>query len=321
MKKFFTTCLAVCIMFCASASAFAMEVPISTVVQNLNGTQQYIKTFSVDPSLKPECLIEDDFDYEGYTYSYSEMVKDEHFFEDEVQHTEVITAETSKKDLVSVLEVLPVSVEYNDGKYSGTLRLDHTSICTEPAGYASRTSAVCETREIGDLADCDMSYVPATVQKDGQILSLSSCQWEVMGTTLVDDILVPSCYKAIASYTGQKKTTYATGYITTADYTGTVSCKEVDSITYTVTYIGREIDSPAAEVLDTTPAAVEDTATPSKLTGENKIFAGTAEMLLSFAVIAAVLAILIVAIVKNSRNNNLETDEKGNDKCEEKTRS
>ena len=79
MKKFFTTCLAVCIMLCASASAFAMEVPISTVVQNLNGTQQYIKTFSVDPSLKPECLIEDDFDYEGYTYSYSEMVKDEHF--------------------------------------------------------------------------------------------------------------------------------------------------------------------------------------------------------------------------------------------------
>ena len=40
-----------------------MEVPTETVVQNLNGVQQYIKTFTVSPDADPQELIEEPFEY------------------------------------------------------------------------------------------------------------------------------------------------------------------------------------------------------------------------------------------------------------------
>ena len=46
--------------------AFAMEVPTDTVVQNLNGSQQVIKTFTVAPDEDPQTLIEEPFELEGY---------------------------------------------------------------------------------------------------------------------------------------------------------------------------------------------------------------------------------------------------------------
>ena len=36
--------------------AFAMDVPTDTVVQNLNGSQQVIKTFTVAPDEDPQTL-------------------------------------------------------------------------------------------------------------------------------------------------------------------------------------------------------------------------------------------------------------------------
>ena len=83
-----------------------------------------------------------------------------------------------------------------------------------------------------------MSYIPASMTKDGVTLSLQSVDWQVQESELVEDMLIPSAYKAVASYagTGYRKT--AAGYISTASYTGTVSCRLLKDVTYTVTYVG-----------------------------------------------------------------------------------
>lgn len=241
MKKAQTGLLVLALSLSCTLTAGAMEVPTETVVQNLNGTQQYIKTFTVEPTVDPETLLEDDFDYEGYTYTFSSITKEEHSFQDEKLHTEPVSVETSSKDLNDVLAVLEPTMEYNDGEYSGTLYLDHTSIETTATGYASHSYTIQEVKEIDNLDSNDMAYVPDTVTKDGTTLPLTGVDWQVQGTSLVDDVLIPTSYKAVATYSGTGYYTAATGYVTTAEYTGTIACNEIQDVTYTLTYTGEPI--------------------------------------------------------------------------------
>lgn len=238
-----------------TVSAFALQVPDSTVVQNLNGVQQYVKTYTVPVETDPQELIEEPFEYEGFVYTYADITKEEHAFEAQKEHTETITVETKKKDLAAVLDVLEPTMEYDDGHYSGTLALDHTTIHTEPAGYTSGSYTIRETKEIGNLDSNDMSYVPATTVKDGRTLSLESVDWQVQSTALVDDVLVPSRYVAVATYAGKASYSTPTGYITTADYTGTVACNEVTHVTYTVLYVGKEGTLDGGDVVPVTTRA------------------------------------------------------------------
>lgn len=104
-----------------------------------------------------------------------------------------------------------------------------------------RRSKTTETKVIGNLDRNDMSYVPATTVKNGKTLSLANVEWQVTGTALVGEALVPAQYQAVATYSASNSYQAATGYVTTAEYHGTVTSEGVDSITYTVVYTGSEI--------------------------------------------------------------------------------
>lgn len=88
-----------------------MEVPTNTVVQNLNGSQQLIKTFTLAPDADPEALVEDPFELEGFVYTFSDIVKEENRVEETERHTEIVTVETEKNDLAEVLEKLSPTLE------------------------------------------------------------------------------------------------------------------------------------------------------------------------------------------------------------------
>ena len=229
-------------------NAFAMEVPTETVVQNLNGSQQVVKTYTLAPEDDPQELVEEPFELEGYLYTFADIVKVENHVEDSKPQTETVTVETSKNDLSVILEQLAPTMEYDDGIYSGTLSLDHTSLHTEAAGYTSRSSTLSETKTIGPLDRNDMSYVPATTIKNGVTLSLSNVDWQVIGTDLVGDVLAPSSYQAVATYTGKSYYSAATGYITTAEYVGEVTRDGVESVTYELTYLGTEAPAGAGVI-------------------------------------------------------------------------
>ncbi len=240
MKRLVKGGVACALALMCTVSALAMEVPTGTIVQNLNGVQQYIKTYTVPVEVDPQTLIEEPFEYEGCVYTYKDITKQENDFQAEKEHTETITVETKKKDLAAVLDMLEPTMEYDDGRYSGVLALDHTTIHTEPAGYTSGSYTIRETKEIGNLDSNDMAYVPQTTVKDGKTINLESVDWQVQGTALVDDVLVPSRYVAVATYSGKASYSTPTGYVTTADYVGTVSCNEIKDVTYTVLYVGTE---------------------------------------------------------------------------------
>ena len=66
MKKIISTCIALMVSAACSISAFAMEVPTNTTIQDLNGVRQYIKIYTVAPDTDPQSLIDDVFEY-GYS--------------------------------------------------------------------------------------------------------------------------------------------------------------------------------------------------------------------------------------------------------------
>ena len=230
--------LCVLLTLSMSVSAFALEVPTDTVVQNLNGSQQAIKTFTIPANQDPQSLIEEPFELEGYLYTFADIVKEENIVDESKSHTETITLETDTDDLAKILDQLKPTIEYDDGVFCGTLALDHTSIHTEASGYATKSYTVSETKTIGQLDRNDMSYVPPTTVKNGRTLSLANVEWQVTGTDLVGETLMPSSYQAVATYSARASYQAATGYVTTAEYTGDVTHEGVESVTYVLTYLG-----------------------------------------------------------------------------------
>lgn len=238
MKKIISTCIALMVSAACSISAFAMEVPTNTTIQDLNGVRQYIKIYTVAPDTDPQSLIDDVFEYDGYTYTYSSMTKEERSYSEKEHHTETVTADTEKSDLSVVLKALSPSIEYDDGEFRGTLYLDHSTISTVASGYTTKSYTVSATKEIDNLDTNDMAYVPDTTTKNGVTVQLQSVDWQVQGTSLVDDILVPAQYKAVATYAGIASYRAATGYVTTAKYIGDIVAEGIESVTYTVIYTG-----------------------------------------------------------------------------------
>lgn len=238
MKK---AILCVLLTLSMSVSAFALEVPTDTVVQNLNGSQQVIKTFTIPADQDPQSLIERPFELEGYLYTFTDIVKTENAVEESRHHTEIITVETDKNDLALILQQLKPTVEYDDGVFRGTLALDHTTINTEASGYVPKSYTVSEVKTIGQLDRNDMSYVPSTTVKNGRTLNLANVEWQVTGTDLVGEALVPSSYQAVATYSAKATYQAATGYVTTAEYTGEVTHEGIESVTYVLTYLGTKV--------------------------------------------------------------------------------
>lgn len=244
-----TLALSLCMSLGVSASA-ASYVADDINYQNLNGQQQAIMVYTLLPDQQPEDLIEQDFEYDGYLYAYSGMTKQEQTFNEEKLHTETITVNTGSKDLKDILAELKPTIEFDDGTSQGILALDHETIKTEAAGYKTSSYTVTATKNFTGLASNDSSLIDPTAVKNGRTLSLSNITWSVESTALVGDTLVPATYSAVATYSGTASSTVATGYITTAEYTGKVTASGISSIKYTVTYIGTPVlvEEPDTEI-------------------------------------------------------------------------
>ena len=260
--KHLALCLALALTL--TLSGFASPVPNNLVVENLNGQQRITKTYVLPPDTDPEILKEPPFDYDGFTYTWAFTTKEEHTFLASKTVTQTVTVETAKKDLATILEQLAPTIPYDDGEYTGELALDHTTISTVAAGYTTQRGTVTDTKTIGPLDRNDMSYIPATTTKNGLTLSLVNVEWQIIGSDLVGDVMVPCSYQAVATYSASTSSQVATGYVTTVDYKGEVVAEGVDSITYTVVFVGSEIVPPEPEPAESTePAGPAERAYPS----------------------------------------------------------
>lgn len=284
MKKIISTCIALMVSAACSISAFAMEVPTNTTIQDLNGVRQYIKIYTVAPDTDPQSLIDDVFEYDGYTYTYSSMTKEERSYSEKEHHTETVTADTEKSDLSVVLKALSPSIEYDDGEFRGTLYLDHSTISTVASGYgvSSNTSVGCMEKVrfpglVGSIGGSGIeSNITNPIQQEPQIPSTSyqpSAYTSVDGMERKDGSIgtlkIPSLNINMKVWEGETNASMAKGlghYSSTSGWDGNIgvcghnrgakytignikNLKDGDTITYTTVYGTRTYEVVTVETI------------------------------------------------------------------------
>jgi len=246
MKKKLFLLLLLLTINCPLKTTFAEQtqsIPflISSEQKQIDSSIFLTKIYEVAEDFDPSKLIENGYEKEGYLFAYHKTDKKVNENKQTKELSESIAIETATDNKQGILNRLPQTIDYNKEDFTGILSLENNSIDTKPAAYKTQNTTVSTVKEYTELMAADNSYIPQTAEKEGQTLQLTDVNWAVMGTGLSGDTLVPTEYKATATYSKTISNKVPSSYVTTAIYTGTVSKPEPTTITYTLTYVGTPI--------------------------------------------------------------------------------
>ena len=116
--------LAVFLLSILGPTALALEVCYPTSIVQSDDGSEIRKTYDLGPEDDPGGIPRSDFEQNGWNYSLTDLLKQETPEYQEREHTETVTVTSKKKDMESVLALLPQEKEFvtEDG-LSGTLAL------------------------------------------------------------------------------------------------------------------------------------------------------------------------------------------------------
>lgn len=231
-------------VFAAGSSTADPDVKVcypTAISRNEDGTELR-KMYDLSPEDDPAGIPRSDFEQDGYHYTLVELLEQELPEYEERQHTEAVSMESKKKDMESVLALLPQEREFitEDGLI-GNLTLQLDTVRVEVSGYGSSTKELSATRSYPNLAGQDTQYIPKTIEEGGKTLTLQNINWQTDNTANVDGYAIADRYTAVATYTGSTTNSYVKGYTVTADYSGTVSRIALNQIRYVAIYEGSPI--------------------------------------------------------------------------------
>ena len=226
-------------------SAHAAELPevcYPTSVQCSEDKTELKKIYDLTPEADPKGIARSGFERDGYHYTLVELLRQELPQEESREHTETVSLQSAKKDMESVLAILPQEKEFiTDDGLIGTLTLRLDTVQIEPSGYGSSTKQLSVKRSYPNLAEQDTQYIPKSIEDGGRTLTLSDIQWQTDNTANMDGYAVADRYTAVATYTGSATSSYVKGYTVTADYTGTVSRIALNRVRYVAIFEGTPI--------------------------------------------------------------------------------
>ena len=213
----------------------------TSIVRNDDGTELK-KIYDLSPEDDPAGIARSDFEKDGYHYTLTDLLRQELPENESRAHTETASFQSAKKDMESVLAILPQEREFiTDDGLMGTLTLKLDTVQVEPSGYGSSTKQLSVKRSYPNLAEQDTQYIPKSIEDGGRTLTLSDIQWQTDNTANMDGYAVADRYTAVATYTGSATSSYVKGYTVTADYTGTVSRIALNRVRYVAIFEGSPI--------------------------------------------------------------------------------
>ena len=232
MKRIFTAMCALALLMAGCTPALAAAAPSS----------------STPPSQEPERSCYYPIKVEEYTSGPLDELRIDKVYQlsQGDDHSGIPTGDFERNGR------LYYQMEYtSEDGYTGTLRLDHTSVQVTTDGYKTSTKSLSATRTYPNLSDADVSLVPKTITDNGKTLKLADVQWASTEGTDGEGGIVTH-YTATAVYSGSTTSTYATGYTITANYVGEVAKTDCQVVTYTATFGSMEIpgESSAPETDD-----------------------------------------------------------------------
>ena len=241
-----------CALLPAAHAAELPEVCYPTSIQCSEDKTELKKIYDLSPDADPAGIARSDFEKDGYHYTLVDLLRQELPENESRQHTEHVSIESAKKDMESVLALLPQEREFiTDDGLTGTLTLKLDTVQVEPSGYGSSTKQLSVKRSYPNLAEQDTQYIPKSIEDNGRTLTLSDIQWQTDNTANMDGYAVADRYTAVATYTGSATSSYVKGYTVTADYSGTVSHIALDRVRYVAIFEGTPIQ-PAISVAKNT---------------------------------------------------------------------
>lgn len=202
-----------------------------------NGVTRLEKVYYLSTQDDPSAIPTGDFEREGKHYTLLDVLKNDLSETDTKDYIEVITLESSTKDMGEIIQTLEPELEVTteDG-YTGILKPDYTKITVEAAGYKTRSWTVSATRTYPNLSDADTSLIPKSIEDSGRVLSLADVDWQEASTDYVDGEPLAVRYTAVATYTGTATGRNVTGYTVTVDYSGEVTKSSCDTMIYTAVF-------------------------------------------------------------------------------------
>ena len=256
MKRMIAICAAALCLTMALAPAVMAADPAATqpevcypsaITRSEDGTELR-KLYDLGPDDDPAGIPRSDFEQDGFHYTLTDLLQQELPEYEERAHTETVTLESEKKDMESVLALLPQEREFitEDG-FTGTLSLQLDTVQVEVAGYGSSTREVSATRSYPNLLSQDTQYIPKTVEEDGRTLTLQSIDWQTDNTATADGYAMGDRFTAIATYTGSATSSYVKGYTVTAEYRGTVSKIALNKVRYVAIFEGTPLQPLVSE--------------------------------------------------------------------------
>lgn len=227
----------------AADPAAAIEVCYPTSITQSEDKTELKKIYDLSPADDPAGIPRSDFEQDGYLYTLTDLLKQELPEHESREHTETISVESKKKDMESVLALLPQERDFiTDDGLMGTLSLQLDTVRVEVAGYGSSTKEVSATRSYPNLDGQDTQYIPKSIEEDGRTLILQNINWQTDNTANVDGYALGNRFTAVATYTGTATNNYVKGYTVTADYYGTVSRIALDRVRYVAIFEGEAIE-------------------------------------------------------------------------------
>ena len=222
MKRMLSLCAAaLCLTLALTPTALAADfepaVPDAkvcyptSIVRNDDGTELK-KIYDLSPEDDPAGISRSDFRQDGFQYTLTDLLKQELPENESRQHTEHVSIESAKKDMESVLALLPQEREFiTDDGLMGTLTLRLDTVQVEPSGYGSSTKQLSVKRSYPNLAEQDTQYIPKSIEDGGRTLTLSDIQWQTDNTANMDGYAVADRYTAVATYSGSATSSYVKG--------------------------------------------------------------------------------------------------------------
>ena len=280
MKRIFTAICALALVTAGALPALAAESPAIKApadseqscyypvkveeytygpLDELRIDKVYQLSLGDDPSGIPTA----DFERNGRLYYLLDMVRKDEVGVDTQTHTETVTLASDTDKMDAILQRLDAEMEFTteDG-YTGTLRLDHTSVQVTTDGYTSKTTSLSATRTYPNLSEADVSLVPKTITDKGRTLNLADVKWN--DSTDVDGEGNPvTHYTATAVYTGSATSRYATGYTVSANYVGEVAKTDCQVVTYTATFGSMEAPDASKAPAADDPSSSDNPDTPA----------------------------------------------------------
>jgi hypothetical protein len=229
-----------------------------------NGARWIVKTYELDAGEDPANIPCDAFERDGRVYSVTDVTKKETADADVREHVEIVTISTDTKEPEAILHKLAPTMEFtSEDGYTGVLALDVSGIAVETAGTKTSGYTVGATREYPHLSSNDTSLVPKSITDNGRTLNLASVEWKTDYAATVDYEQIPASYTAVATYSAQASRTVVTGYVTTAEYKGTLSKLNQGKTVYTAYFLGAQIkpERIPLEVMEPSPETTNK-ATP-----------------------------------------------------------